>query len=213
MSLKTNSEELFEHFLAENNVRFEKLKEDTTARPDYLAHLDGLDLIIEVKELEEDEKFGVVADPSHPHIKNHSRTIGDHVRKRIDGARKQIQYGANLGLPSILLIYNNIDPVFQAFGTEDMDFVTAMYGEMTMLINPRTNENSELFNGRNQLLQERKNTSFSAVGRLCNRGGRTTVTIFENIFAKIAVPYDGLPSFFEVQRAAVSTESLNWSRR
>lgn len=31
-------------------------------------------------------------------------TVGDHVRRRIEGAKKQIQYGANQGIPSLLLI-------------------------------------------------------------------------------------------------------------
>jgi hypothetical protein len=211
MSVKTNSEQIFETFLASNSVRFDKIEEATSSRPDYLVHLDDLDLIFEVKELEEDENFGVVTDRSRPHIKMHSRTIGDHVRRRIDAARRQVQYGANQGIPSILLIYNTVDPIIQAFGTEDMDFVTAMYGEYTMLLKNDTGENSELFNGRNQLLQERKNTSFSAVGRLRDRGGKTMVTLFENIFAKVKIPYERLPSFFDVKRAELSTQPLDFS--
>jgi hypothetical protein len=126
--MKTRSEELFEGFLAANNVRFEKIKEDASPRPDYLVTESNLQLVFEVKELAEDENFGVVTDPSMPHIKSHSRTIGDHVRRRIEGSNKQIQYGAKQGISSILLIYNNLDPVFQMFGTEDMDFTAAMYG-------------------------------------------------------------------------------------
>ena len=72
----------------------------------------------------------------------------------------------------ILLIYNNLDPVFQMFGTEEMDFTTAMYGELTILLDKNTRQSSEMFNGKNQSLQPRKNTSFSAVGRLCDRGGK-----------------------------------------
>jgi hypothetical protein len=211
MSVKTKSEEVFETFLNKNGVRFDKIEEAASSRPDYLLHLEDLDVIFEVKELEKDDNFGVVSDQSSPHIKSHSRKIGDHVRRRIDGARRQVQYGANQGIPSILLIYNTLDPVFQAFGTEDMDFVTAMYGEYTMLLNKDTGKNSELFNGKNQLLQESKNTSFSAVGRLCDRGGKTTVTLFENIFAKVKVPYERLPSFFDVRRAEVSTAPLDFS--
>ena len=47
-----------------------------------------------------------------------------------------------------------------------------------------------MFNGKNQSLQVAKNTSFSAVGRLCDRGGKTTVTLFENIFALVKVPFE-----------------------
>jgi hypothetical protein len=206
--MKTKSEETFESFLAANNLPFEKIKEDTTPRPDYLVSIGDLKLVFELKELAEDENFGVIADPAHPHIKSHSRTVGNHVRRRIEGSRKQIHYGAKQGIPSVLLIYNNLDPVFQMFGTEDMDFTTAMYGELTVLLNKKTREASELFHGKNQLLQKNKNTSFSALGRLCDRGGEITVTLFENVFSAVKIPYDLLPPCFDVERINISDEPL-----
>ncbi len=124
--MKTKSEELIEKFLAQNNVPFEKIEEETSHRPDYLITVGNLQLMFEVKELVKDKDFGVVKDLSMPHITKCSRTVGDHVRRRIEGSKKQIQYGANHGIPSILIIYNSLDPVFQAFGTEDMDFTAAM---------------------------------------------------------------------------------------
>jgi hypothetical protein len=162
--MKTKSETLFESFLATNELLFEKIKEDTTARPDYRVTLGNNDIIFELKELAEDENFGVVKDPAYLHIKSHSRTLGDHVRRRIEGSKKQIQYGARQGIPSVLLIYNNIDPVFQAFGTEPMDFIAATYGAYTILLNKETRAASDWFNGKDRMLQPAKNTSFSAVG-------------------------------------------------
>jgi hypothetical protein len=209
--MRTKSETLFEKFLDDNTVAFEKVEEDTTPRPDYLVSIGDLKIIFELKELAEDKNFGVVKDPNHPHLKFHSRTVGDHVRRRIESSKKQIQYGTKQGIPSVLLIYNNVDPVFQAFGTEDMDFEAAMYGEFTIMLDMNTGQSSEMFNGMNQLLQERKNTSFSAIGHLCDRGGITTVRLFENVFAKLKVPYDRLPSCFQVRRVAVSTEPLSFT--
>jgi hypothetical protein len=211
--MKTKSEQLFETFLTANNVQFEKIEEieeKEAYRPDFLVALGNLHLVFELKELAEDDNFGVV-DPTKPYIKSHSRTVGDHVRRRIGSSKKQIQYRANQGIPSILLIYNNLDPVFQSFGTEDMDFTTAMYGELTILLDKKTRQSSEMFNGKNQSLQEGKNTSFSAVGRLCDRGGKTTVTLFENVFSKLTVPYEQLPACFEVRRVEVSTEPLSFA--
>ena len=130
--MKTKSEELFENFLARNNVPFEKIEEETSPRPDYLISVGNQQIMFEVKELAKDKNFGVVKDLSKPHITHGSRTVGDHVRRRIEGLKKQIQYGANQGIPSILIIYNSLDPVFQAFGTVDMDFTAAMYGEYTL---------------------------------------------------------------------------------
>ena len=108
MSLKTKSEELFENYLNRNGLVFEKIEEDTSPRPDYLVHIGNLDLIFELKEFDMDENFDVIGDPSRPDIKSSSRTLGDHVRRRIDGSRKQIQYGTKQGIPSILLIYNSL---------------------------------------------------------------------------------------------------------
>jgi hypothetical protein len=209
--MKTQSEQLFEDFCAAHDLQFEKIEEGTSPRPGYSVSIGGGKLIFELKELTEDENFGVVKDPAHPNIKSHSRTLREHVRRRIEGSRKQIQFGAKQGIPSVLLIYNNLDPVFQSFGTEDMDFTAAMYGAYTILIDKNSRQSSEMFNGKDQSLQEHKNTSFSAVGRLSDRGGKTAVTLFENVFAQVKAPYEHLPSCFDVRRAKVSTEPLSFS--
>lgn len=64
--MKTKSEELFEKFLEANSVPFEKIKEDSTPRPDYLVSINDLKLVFEVKELAEDENFGAVGRRSIP---------------------------------------------------------------------------------------------------------------------------------------------------
>jgi hypothetical protein len=167
--------------------------------------------VFELKGLAEDDNFGVIDDLTKPHIQSDDRTIGDHVRRRIESSKRQIQFGANQSIPSILLIYNNLDPVFQMFGTEAVDFTTAMYGELTIMFDKKTRRSSEMFNGKNQLLQERKNTSFSAVGHLCDRGRKTTVTLFENVYSKLTVPYEQLPLCFEVRRVEILTEPLSFA--
>ena len=141
--MKTKSEGLFEGFLATNNLPFEKIEVDTTPRPDYRVSVSGGEIIFELKELVEDENFGVIKDPKFPHIKSSSRTVGDHIRRRIESSKKQIQFGARQGIPSILLVYNNIDPVFQDFGTEPMDSTAAMYGAYTILMNRETRTASD----------------------------------------------------------------------
>jgi len=208
--MKTKSEGLFEEFLTINNLRFEKINEGDTPTPDYRVSVVGGEIIFELKELAEDGNFGVVKDPAYPHIKSSSRTVGDHVRRRIESSKKQIQFGARQGIPSVLLIYNNIDPVFQDFGTEYMDFIAAMYGAYTILLNRETKATSDWFNGKDQMLQDAKNTSFSAVGHLCDRGGKTTVTLYENVFAKVKIPYDQLPTCFDVPRVDVSTGPITF---
>jgi hypothetical protein len=206
--MKTKSEALFEGFLTANNLPFEKIEEkDNTRTPDYRVSIGSGEIIFEVKELSEDENFAVVKDPAHPHVKSHSRILGDHIRDRIKWSKTQIQFGRSQGIPSVLLIYNDIDPI-QIFGTEPMDFTSAMYGAYTIVLNEETRTSSDWFNGKGQMLQENVNTSFSAVGHLCDRDGKTTVTLYENVFAKVKVPYSGLPACFDVPRIEVSRNPL-----
>lgn len=190
--MKPRSEDIFEQFLSENAVPFERVQEQASPRPDYSLNIGSTSIMVEVKEL--------TADGPVPG----SRIVGDDIRRCINGAKPQIQFGAGQGLPSILLIYNAKDPVFQMFATEEHDFVAAMYGEYTALVDKATRERSDWFQGRNQQLQEAKNTSFSAVGHLCDRHGTRTVTLFENVFAKVKVPCDELPSCFAVRRCELS---------
>lgn len=160
-----------------------------------------------------DDQFGVVEDSANPNFTSSHRIVGSHVRRCIDRAKAQVQWGTRCGLPSVLLVYNKLDPMLQLFGTEDHDFETAMYGDRTILLDRNSRRSSDLFSGRNQALQQSKNTSFSAVGRLMDSGFAPTVTIFENVFAQLAIPYAQLPPCFAVKRVEVSTEPLRLGSR
>ncbi len=72
-------------------------------------------------------------------------------------------------------------------------------------------ETSSLFQGRNDELQESKNTSFSAVGRLSDRGGNLAVTLFENVHSKVKIAYELLPTSFDVKRVEVSKGPLSFA--
>lgn len=201
--MKTTSELAFEKFLTENALSFQRVEEQQSPRPDYLVQIGDLKILFEVKEIAEDENFRT--GPGEVY----SRTLGDHVRSKITEARRQVQFGARQGIPSVLVVYNNLDPI-HLFGTEDQDFISAMYGAYTLLLDRKSLQLVDRFHGRNRSLGEEKNTSFSAVGRLspnCCLGvtsGRLTVTLFENVFAKIKLPFDALPSCFEVKRVEIT---------
>jgi len=199
--MTTKSEKVLESFLTLNNLPWQKIPEvhkRASYRPDYLVQAGDFELIFEVKQLE--GSFREVP--------------GIHVRSAIQRSRKQIQYGIDQGVPSVLLIYNMIDPVFQLAGTEPLDFETAMYGEKTIEIwrvDGNTQKTSQLFNGGDDSLQENKNTSFSALGRLDDNLGKLRVTLFENVFAKVKVPFDQLPPCFAVKRVKISREPLSFT--
>jgi hypothetical protein len=97
--MKTKSEETFEKFLIGNNIEFEKIKEEGSPRPDYLVKTSELKLVFEIKELFADKGF------TTEQFAVSSRKVGEHIRKKIHDSRKQIQFAAKQGIPSILLIY------------------------------------------------------------------------------------------------------------
>ena len=192
--MKTTSELQFEKFLDENKVPFERVAEEESPRPDYLVQISDAKVLFEVKEISEDGNFTKGM---------YSRIVGDHIRSKISEAKWQIQYRAKQGIPSVLLVYNNLDP-FHLFATEDHDFIAAMYGEYTLMIDIESMKQVDAFRGRNKSLGEAKNTSFSAVGRLYPVRGKLVVTLFENAFAKVKLPFDILPSCFEVKRVEIT---------
>jgi hypothetical protein len=129
-----------------------------------------------------------------------TRTVGSHVRKKIAEARKQVQAGSNAGCPSVLLIHNDLDPL-QLFGTEPHDFLAAMYGEMTLLL--QRGEIKDSFYGRNSRLREDQNTSFSAVGHLVDCADGPRVHLFENVYARVPLDFPSLPACVNVTRITI----------
>lgn len=196
--LLTVSESHFEEFLRAHGLPFERVAETETPRPDYLVTAGDVRLMFEVKELTKDDNFRCGESAIS------SRTVGDHIRSKIGQARRQVKFGANSGIPSILLIYNALDPL-HIFGTEQHDFIAAMYGEYTLKLHPETGRVIDNYHGRNKSFTSETKTYFSALGSLwpsCD--GAMTVTLYENLFAALAVPYEALPPCFQVVRCELA---------
>jgi hypothetical protein len=198
MTSKPEAEALFESFCDSHAVSWKRIPVEKTRTPDYIVSMNGQSLYFEVKQIDEDDNFKMSQGVS-------SRTVGSHIRQKILDSRKQVQVGAKLGAPSILLVYNNLDPM-QLFGTEQHDFIAAMYGEMTVEL--KDSRVVDSYYGHNSLLRDDHNTSFSAVGHLrCSAAG-PIVRLYENAFARNSLDVVSLPPCFEVvyvevtQRAA-----------
>ena len=89
MSAATKSETLFESFLARNQLLFEKIEEQSKSRRDYLFAVGSQKFVFEVKEPSEDDNFDVIKGKAAPHIKSHSRALGDHGRRKIEGSKNR----------------------------------------------------------------------------------------------------------------------------
>lgn len=187
----TPGESTFTTFCSLHGIPCERINTAHTPTPDYKIELCGVTTYVEIKDIEEDKEF------SSPLMR---RTPGAHVRAKIEEARSQLQPASRAGFPALLLIYNALDSIFQAFGTEIHDFLAGMYGEVNGRVNPGTNRIEYFFGGRNKSLRVDKNTSFSAVGCLYTRNGSPSVTLYENVFAKNPLNFEALPTCFEFCR-------------
>lgn len=197
MSTQTAGELAFEMFCRTHQISCAKVEEGLKSTPDYEVVFNRVTAYVEVKDIEEDENFrGLVK----------SRTVGSHVRARIHEAKAQLQPVARAGAPTLLLIYNALDP-HQSFGTEQHDFLAAMYGEFTVAISLSSNKIVDSFQGRNKSLAEDKNTSFSAVGGIYTANGGVSVVIYENVFAKNPIDFSSLPACIDVRRVTLEGSS------
>ncbi len=197
MTIKTVSESVFEEFCDSNNIVCEKISEGSEPTPDYLVTLTGRQFVVEVKQIDHDTDFNSEDGVS-------TRITGSHIRKKIHDTRirKQLKNATDKGTPTILLVYNNMDKM-QSFGTEPHDFISAMYGELTVVLNTKNNKIEDSFRGRNASFRENRNTSFGAVGRLYKMKSVPAIHLYENVFAKNRIDFSLLPEFIKVTRIAL----------
>jgi hypothetical protein len=191
---RTESELLFETFCAQHALEVLRIPEGSTKTPDYHLKLGEATVAVEIEQIESTRGFnpGGVS----------SRTVGWHVRHKISEARAQVQTVARSGIPVILLIHNTVDPL-QLFGTEQHDFLSAMYGELTVRIDKSSLKAGLPYHGRNARLREDANTSFSGVGHLQRIRSGAAITIYENVFSSLPLPFAGLPSCIDLVRVEI----------
>lgn len=191
----TRSEIAFERFLATNRVAFRRIPTVAeTPTPDYAVTVGDSEITFEVKEITTHAAWA--SEVVHGH------TVGEHIRRQINAAKRQIRTASNEGKPTILLIFNAWDPL-QLSGTENHDFEHAMYGEHTVVLDIESRKIVDAYHGQRKSFQRSKNTSFSALARLREHGGpdaSITLTLFENIHARVPLDYEALPACFEVVR-------------
>lgn len=193
MTKQTKSEALFETFCGQNSLDWERVPTGATKTPDYRLRFGTTTVAFEIKQIETSAGFNTAGVSS--------TAVGNRVRYKIADARKQLQTVAASGEPAVLLIYNAVDPI-QLFGTEQHDFICAMYGELTVHLS--NGHLGEPFHGRNARLRTGANTSFSGLGHLRRlRGGGASITVYENVYAGHPLPFAHLPSSIEVMRVNV----------
>jgi hypothetical protein len=197
MTRATSGEAAFEQFCEQWRLGYERVQECDTPTPDYLLDLGYVRAAVEIKQIDEDVDFA-------PPIS--SRTVGDHVRAKINEARKQLRGATERATPAILLVYNNLDPL-QRFGTEQHDFVAAMYGESTVSVSVNTGAVLGSLEGRNKSFRPGKNDSFSAIGSIRRTANGLEVHLYENLYAKVPLDYARLPECMRHTRFELDSDS------
>lgn len=191
MSKSTTSEQLFERFCEINRLVPERVPTAEGKRPDYKLLIGGCGVYFEIEQIESGR--GINFDGVW------SRSVGWHIRKKIDDARGQAKSAASMGARFVLLVYNTVDPM-QMFGTEGHDFICAMYGDLTLEL--AGGKLVDRYHGRNAKLRADANSSFSAVGHLSDVGGTPDAVLYENVHAQFRLPFAEMPSCLRVVRIA-----------
>ena len=190
MKARTTSEATFESFCKANNLIFERIIEGTEPTPDYALKISGTTVYVEVKQIDEDANFSNAL---------MTRLPGSHIRAKINQARNQVRSLSQQGFQAILLVYNNLDPL-QMFGTEQHDFLAAMYGDLTVYVGSARRPLAGVFHGLNKSFREGKNDSFSAVGWLYRGQFGIEVHLYENAHARIPIDFSALPLSIQFNR-------------
>ena len=88
----------------------------------------------------------------------------------------------------------------QRFGTEQQDFLAAMYGDLTLIASRETGRTTGPFHGKNQSFRDGKNDSFGAVGWLYKGNAGAAVHLYENMYAKVRWTTNPFPHSFRTTR-------------
>jgi hypothetical protein len=193
MKTKTASEVAFESFCEANGLSSERIDEGTEPTPDYRLQVGSKTVYIEVKQIDEDSNFSPAMG---------TRSPGSHIRAKINQARNQVRLVSQQGFPAVLLVYNNLDPL-QMFGTEQHDFLAAMYGDLTVYVAKSGQSSPGIFHGRNKSFREGKNDSFSAVGWLYRSQSGVGVHLYENAHARVPLDFSAFPQSIQFNRVQV----------
>jgi hypothetical protein len=188
----TDSEQLFEKFLSQHAVPFNRIPVSADRTPDYLLQLNSIQIVVEVTSL----KGGLVTSEKGVRTK----TAGDAIRREVTHKRNQLKWASERKLASLLLMFDSQNPGYPWL-LEDMDFETAMYGERTLTIERESMRSGQIFNGRNRKLRQDTNTHISSLGRInYSSQKQIEVTVFPNLYADIEVGSLNWPSCFKVRK-------------
>lgn len=191
----TDSEKLFEQYLSQHDVPFERIPTGSSPTPDYLVTIKTKQVAVEVTSI----KSGLIFDDAG----GWSRTVGNAIRREITHKSNQLKWAKERKLSSLLLMFDSESPGFPRV-LEDMDFETAMYGARTFKINRQTLRSGQTYNGQNKKMRPNSNVHISCLGRInYSFQQKLEVTIFSNLFADVKIEQADWPACFNLKQIEI----------
>ena len=188
MTKRTISEGLFEGLCDARGVRWHRIPEGDTPTPDYEIALGAQPVIVEIKQLDPNERDKEVNQAllRGEGVVNGS-TVARRLRQQIASAYRQLKPAARKGQPCLLVVYNNAGRL--SF-IDSFTITTAMFGTYGVHIGlTRKDEVREIGRGftKNRRLQRNECRGLSAIAVLDGRHQEPRVEAYHNPFALVPI--------------------------
>lgn len=212
----TLSEEIFERYCHDKGIFCNRIPEGNFKTPDYLIKVDLCDILIEIKQLDENE--------NDKRINGTLRCGGsivmagspvDRVRSQIASGYKQIKSYNKQGYPAGIVLYNNAGPLAYI---DDWTITKSMFGEYGYKICKVESGASFVgavgagfFGGRKLTRNTCRALSFVAVMKK-NADSSVTFKVYHNPFAAAPLPKDVLANIATSQLVHNNPHEGKWVR-
>jgi hypothetical protein len=224
MKVKERCEELFQRYCQLRGYRCSYIKKSDQQRVQMPDFENNVKIIAEAKELTANpDDIRLWREERAGKIVVHSRERGKRARDLIEDARGQLRPYARDGMPSVVVLYDNVvvdgirvDPVFPISPLSMTDIDVALYGlwQSNVRLHPGSKAES-LGDTRSRYRQIwRDRNVFSGVVVLCDypQGKLFTIT-FHNYWASTPLPknvFDGENDFHFVKTSDPDVQPNKW---
>lgn len=195
----TISEQVFERFCRDRQLRFDRVRGGQSKSADYLLYSSDAAVVVEVKQIEPNQEerrvLTIPEDEWDGELVYHWGIPGEKIRKKIVDAMPQLKAISRGSLPTLLIIYDTIR-VWPEL-TDGYAVRTAMFGIETALVSAEVAPEggakvlAKWYGGRRRLTAAH-NTSLSAIGILACGPEAVTLDVYHNPHTKSELPVKAL---------------------
>lgn len=209
----TKSELLFENICGAYGIKYERIPAGSAKTPDYNIYLDGVRIVIEVKEIDPNpEEKQKMQDFQREGTITIRSQLGKRIRDKIADTAGKFKELSQSGHPSVLVLYNDVKLYKH---TEPFDVLAGMYGQLYFPVSGNLGQPlkiGEMKSGPKKKMTPDTNTSISAVAVLKVSGsGHVDLSVYHNFHAKVPLDPLLLSRFsFEQRRVNDPNNPTGW---